>query len=272
MLLLGESGTGKEVFARAMHAWSPRRARPFVVVNCAALPEELVESELFGHEKGAFTGAHQRRPGKLELADGGTVFLDEIGEMPPTLQAKLLRVLQDHAFERVGGTGTIQVDVRVIAATNRDLGRAVQEGRFREDLFFRLNVIPITLPPLRERREDVPLLAEFFLKKLAEDLERPGVSLSPEAREALLHLDWPGNVRELHNVLERAVVLSSGDVIEPEDLEVLAPATPSPRPTTRRSSTPRREMFSSRPLATKAVTSGRRPAPWASRSRPCTSA
>ena len=218
VLLLGESGTGKEVFARAMHAWSPRRGSLFVVVNCAALSEELIASELFGHEKGAFTGAYQRRQGKLELADGGTVFLDEIGEMSPTLQTKLLRVLQDHRFERVGGSATIHVDIRVIAATNRDLGVAVRDGRFREDLFFRLAVIPITLPPLRDRREDVPLLAEFFLKRLGEELKRPGVSLAEEAHQVLLHHDWPGNARELHNLLERAVVLSGGDVIRPEDL------------------------------------------------------
>jgi Nif-specific regulatory protein len=218
VLLLGESGTGKEVFAHAMHAWSPRRRRPFVVVNCAALSEELVVSELFGHERGAFTGAHQRRLGKLEVAAGGTVFLDEIGEMSPTLQTKLLRVLEDHAFERVGGAATIQANIRVIAATNRDLGRAVQDGRFREDLFFRLNVIPITLPPLRERRSDITLLAESFLKKLGEDLGRPGVSLSPEVREALVHYDWPGNVRELHNVIERAVSFAEGEAVEVHDL------------------------------------------------------
>jgi DNA-binding NtrC family response regulator len=225
VLLLGESGTGKEVFARAMHAWSPRRGRHFVVVNCAALSEELIASELFGHEKGAFTGAHQQHQGKLELADGGSVFLDEIGEMSPTLQTKLLRVLQDHTFERVGGGVTVHVDIRVIAATNRNLEVAVKEGRFREDLFFRLAVIPITLPPLRARREDVPLLAEFFLKRLGEDLKRPGVSLSEDARQALLRHDWPGNARELHNLLERAVVLSGGDIIGPEDLALPAPAT-----------------------------------------------
>jgi DNA-binding NtrC family response regulator len=226
VLLLGESGTGKEVFARTIHAWSPRRAQPFVVVNCAALSEELVASDLFGHEKGAFTGAHQRKPGKLELAAGGTVFLDEVGELPPALQAKLLRVLQEHAFERVGGTRTLRVDIRVIAATNRDLPRAVRVGTFREDLFFRLHVIPLILPPLRERSEDIPRLAEFFVRKHSLELKRPGMQLSPEALESLQHYDWPGNVRELENAIERAVVLSGGEVIQPEDLALPAPESP----------------------------------------------
>src|SRR5882724_3945823 len=180
VLLLGESGTGKEVFARTIHAWSPRRAQPFVVVNCAALSDELIASDLFGHEKGAFTGAHQRKLGKLELAAGGTVFLDEVGELPPALQAKLLRVLQDHAFERVGGTRTLQVDIRIIAATNRDLPRAVRGGTFREDLFFRLHVIPLTLPPLRERLEDLPRLAEFFVQQHGRALQAAGDA--PHAR------------------------------------------------------------------------------------------
>jgi DNA-binding NtrC family response regulator len=218
VLLLGESGTGKEVFARAIHAWSPRRAQPFVVVNCAALSEELIASDLFGHEKGAFTGAHQRKLGKLELAAGGTVFFDEVGELPSGLQAKLLRVLQDHTFERVGGTRTIAVDLRVIAATNRDLARAVTVGAFREDLFFRLHVIPLTLPPLRERPEDIARLAAFFVQQHSAELKRPGMSFAVEALELLRHYDWPGNVRELENVIERAVVLSSGAVIQPEDL------------------------------------------------------
>ncbi len=224
VLLLGQSGTGKEVFARAIHAWSPRHARPFVIVNCAVLGEELIASELFGHERGAFTGAHQRKQGKIELADGGTVFLDEIGEMHPTLQTKLLRVMQDHAFERVGGTTTIQVDIQVISSTNRDLTRAVKDGRFREDLFFRLNVIPITLPPLRERRGDIRLLAEFFLKKHSHELKRPGLSFSPTALGLLEQYDWPGNVREVENLLERAVVLASGDQIHAEDLALPASA------------------------------------------------
>ena len=229
MLLLGESGTGKEVFARAIHAWSPRRMQPFVVVDCAALSEELIASDLFGHEKGAFTGAHQRKLGKLELAAGGTVFLDEVGELPPALQAKLLRVLQEHTFERVGGTRTIQVDIRVIAATNRDLPRAVAAGAFREDLFFRLHVIPLTLPPLRERREDIPRLAAFFVRKYGRELKRPGVRLTLEALECLRLYDWPGNVRELENVVERAVVLSTGETIQPEDL-ALSASTSSPSP------------------------------------------
>jgi transcriptional regulator with PAS, ATPase and Fis domain len=222
VLLLGESGTGKEVFARAIHAWSPRRTSPFVVVNCAALSEELMASELFGHEKGAFTGAHQRKQGKLELAAGGTAFLDEIGELRPPLQSQLLRVLQEHAFERVGGTRTLEVDVRVIAATNRDLPHAIKAGAFREDLFFRLNVVPITLPPLRERKADIPQLATFFLHKYSLEVKKPGMRFVPEVLEALTAHDWPGNVRELENTMERAVVLSSGVEIQPEDLALPA--------------------------------------------------
>jgi DNA-binding NtrC family response regulator len=218
VLLLGESGTGKEVFARAIHAWSPRCTQPFVVINCAALSDELIASDLFGHEKGAFTGAHQRKSGKLELAAGGTVFLDEIGEMPAAIQSKLLRVLQEHAFERVGGTRTIHVDIRVIAATNRDLQQAVTAGTFREDLFFRLHVIPLMLPPLRERPEDIPQLVECFVQKHRTALQRPGMRFAPETLELLQYYDWPGNVRELENVIERAMVLSNGEVIQPEEL------------------------------------------------------
>jgi DNA-binding NtrC family response regulator len=218
VLLLGESGTGKEVFAHAIHAWSPRRTQPFVVVNCAALSEDLIASDLFGHEKGAFTGAHQRKLGKLELAAGGTVFLDEVGELQAVLQARMLRVLQEHTFERVGGTRTLQVDLRVIAATNRDLPHAVQAGTFREDLFCRLHVIALTLPPLRERPEDIPQLAAFFVQKHSLELKRPGMRLAPEALACLQHYTWPGNVCELENVLQRAVVLSSGETIQPEDL------------------------------------------------------
>jgi DNA-binding NtrC family response regulator len=218
VLLLGESGTGKEIFARAIHAWSPRRTQPFVVVNCAALSDDLIASDLFGHEKGAFTGAHQRKLGKLELAAGGTVFFDEVGELPSALQGKLLRVLQEHTFERVGGTRTIEVDIRVIAATNRDLAGAVTAGTFREDLFFRLHVVPLTLPPLRERLEDIPQLAECFIQKHCTTLQRPGMRLAPEALELLQQYDWPGNVRELENVIERAMVFGDGEVIQPEDL------------------------------------------------------
>jgi DNA-binding NtrC family response regulator len=229
VLLLGESGTGKEVFARAIHAWSPRRTQPFVVINCAALSDELIASDLFGHEKGAFTGAHQRKPGKLELAAGGTVFLDEIGEMPATLQSKLLRVLQEHAFERVGGTRTIHVDIRVIAATNRDLQQAVMAGTFREDLFFRLHVIPLMLPPLRERPEDIPQLVECFVQKHRTVLQRPGMCFAPETLELLQYYDWPGNVRELENVIERAMIFSDGGVIQPEELAFPAlRSAPSP--------------------------------------------
>jgi DNA-binding NtrC family response regulator len=208
VLLLGESGTGKEVIARFIH-----RGGPFVAVNAAALAETLLESELFGHEKGSFTGALARRAGKFELAHGGTIFLDEIGDISPALQAKLLRVLQERAFERVGGTETITVDVRIIAATNQDLKKRVAEGKFREDLFYRLNVISITLPPLRERRADVRPLAEHFLREL-----KAGARFSAEAAEALERYDWPGNVRELRNAVERAVALGDGGEITPGDL------------------------------------------------------
>ena len=230
VLLLGESGTGKEVFARAIHAWSPRRLQPFVVINCAALSDELIASDLFGHEKGSFTGAYQRKLGKLELAARGTVFFDEVGELPPALQGRLLRVLQEHTFERVGGTRTIEVDIRVIAATNRDLAGAVTAGTFREDLFFRLHVIPLTLPPLRERPEDIARLAECFVQKHRTTLQRPRIRLVPETLELLQQYDWPGNVRELENVIERAMVFSNGEVIQPEDLVFPAlrdtPSTP----------------------------------------------
>ena len=229
VLLLGESGTGKEVFSHAIHQWSPRRERPLVVVNCVALSEHLLESELFGHEKGAFTGAHQLKRGKFELAHGGTVFLDEIGDMPAGLQAKLLRVLQDHTFERVGGTKPFRTDIRVIAATNRDLERAVREGRFREDLFYRLNVVTITLPPLRERREDIPALAEAFLAHYAAETKKVVRGTTPEAMALLAAHAWPGNVRELANVIERAVVLCAGDRVGPEDLALpTAGARPAP--------------------------------------------
>ncbi|HEX7899322.1 MAG TPA: sigma-54 dependent transcriptional regulator [Planctomycetota bacterium] len=213
VLLLGESGTGKEVLARAVHAWSPRAAGPFVAINAAALTETLLESELFGHEKGAFTGAAGRKAGKFELAHGGTIFLDEIGDIPAPTQAKLLRVLQERAFERVGGTETITVDVRVVAATNRDLKKAVADGGFREDLYYRLNVVSIPLMPLRERRADVRPLAEHFLATL-----KPGARFSAEAVAALERHDWPGNARELRNAVERAAALMEGVEIVPSDL------------------------------------------------------
>ncbi|MBF7084567.1 sigma-54-dependent Fis family transcriptional regulator [Desulfallas sp. Bu1-1] len=216
VLITGESGTGKEVAALSIHHNSPRCEAPFVPVNCAALPEQLLESELFGHEKGAFTGASSRKPGRFELANGGTIFLDEIAEMPPNMQAKLLRILQEKTFERVGGTETLRVDVRVIAATNRDLRQLIREGLFREDLFYRLNVVQIHLPPLRERREDIPLLVEHFIQKFGTAYKVN--SISPEAMSLLEQYDWPGNVRELQNIVERASIICRGHEIQPEHL------------------------------------------------------
>ena len=221
VLLLGESGTGKELFARSIHQWSPRQAMPLIVINCVALTETLLENELFGHERGAFTGADRQQKGKLEMADGGTVFLDEIGDMPLPLQAKLLRVLQDREFHRVGGSKNVSVNIRVIAATNKDLKKAVKAGQFREDLYFRLNVITLTLPPLRERRGDIAALAQFFLDRHAKDAKRPGMTLSPATLDALTRYPWPGNIRELDNVIARAVVLSPTDIIEPVMLALL---------------------------------------------------
>lgn len=218
ILLQGESGTGKEVFANLIHRWSSRRDQPFVVVNCVALSEELIESELFGHERGAFTGAHQRKCGKLELADGGTAFLDEIGDMKPHLQAKLLRVLQEHEFERVGGTKPIRVDLRFVAATNRRLDKAIREGLFREDLYYRLNVITVSLPPLRDRPEDIAPLTNHFLAQYCGRLGKRIKEITPDAWELLQHYHWPGNVRELANFIERAVVLSTHDRITSQDL------------------------------------------------------
>jgi DNA-binding NtrC family response regulator len=210
VLLLGESGTGKELFARAIHDWSERRLKPFVAINGAGLTKELLESELFGHEKGAFTGAHQLKKGKLELAHGGTAFLDEIGDLALELQTKLLRFLQEREFERVGGTAPIAVDLRIIAATNRDLETAVKNGTFREDLYHRLNVIALTLPPLRERKEDISALAHFFLQRFSLETKKDFVTIAGDADQKLLAYEWPGNVRELANVIERAVVLGDG--------------------------------------------------------------
>ena len=218
ILLLGESGTGKELFARAIHNWSERKDRPFIAINCVGLSKELLESELFGYEKGAFTGASQLKRGKIEIANGGTVFLDEVGDISEELQAKLLRFLQEREFERVGGTQLIRVDVRIIAATNRNLEAAVKEGRFREDLYYRINVVPIVLPPLRGRKEDVPVLAQFFLQRFSIESKKNFTEISQEALEALSVYDWPGNVRELANVIERAVVLGQPPTIQIEDL------------------------------------------------------
>ncbi|USG64884.1 sigma-54 dependent transcriptional regulator [Brevibacillus ruminantium] len=220
VLIQGESGTGKELIARAIHSNSPRAGYPMITVNCGAIPENLLESELFGYERGAFTGAIGRKPGLIELADGGTLFLDEIGELSPSLQVKLLRVLQERNFVRVGGVESIVVDVRVIAATNRDLQERIRQGMFREDLYYRLNVVPIFMPPLRERKEDIPLLAEHFLAKYGRELGKEPCHLSPAALEVLCSYHWPGNVRQLENTIERALVIAGGSAILPEHVEV----------------------------------------------------
>lgn len=217
VLITGESGTGKELVARAIYQHSRRSKQPFLAINCAAIPENLLESELFGHEKGAFTGATTQRIGKFEQGNHGTLFLDEVGDMSLATQAKILRVLQDGSFERVGGNQTVRVDVRIIAATNKQLEKAVADGQFREDLFYRLNVVRIHLPPLRERREDIKLLAGYFLRKFSRQLRQPVKSISPEAMEFLLQHSWPGNVRELENAIQRALIMSKGDVLLPAD-------------------------------------------------------
>ena len=222
VLLLGESGTGKELFARAVHHLSPRRSKTFVAINCAAIPDTLIENELFGHEKGAYTGASSRQMGKFELAHTGTIFLDEIGELGLNVQSKILRVLQERSFERIGGLQTIQVDVRIIAASNMDLARAVKENLFREDLYYRLSVFPVQIPPLRDRKIDIPVLADHFLKVYKQEMGKPQAVFSSQAVEKMLQYGWPGNVRELQNVIERAMILSTEDVIQPEDIQVSA--------------------------------------------------
>lgn len=222
VLLLGESGTGKELFARSIHQWSRRLQNPFIVINCVALTATLLENELFGHEKGAFTGATTQQKGKVELADDGTLFLDEIGDMAPDLQAKLLRLLQDREFHRVGGTRLVRVNLRVIAATNRDLSKAVKEGTFREDLFHRLNVISFSIPPLRDRPDEIPHLADLFLRRYTKEMGKPGLRLTEAALRAMQQYPWPGNVRELENAVARAVVLSTDREIGPEHLRLSA--------------------------------------------------
>lgn len=220
VLIRGESGTGKELVARAIHYQSPRRDKPFIKINCSAMPETLVESELFGHEKGAFTGAHLRKPGKFQLADGGTLLLDEIGEMNMATQAKLLRVLQEHEFERLGGTETIKIDVRVIAASNANLEEAIARKTFREDLYYRLNVVPLWLPPLRERREDIPDLVCYFLKKFTREFNREARGVSPGVMDLLSRYPWPGNIRELENTVKQAIILGGGSMVTSEHLPV----------------------------------------------------
>ena len=232
VLILGETGTGKELIARAIHNLSPRTNRPLVKVNCAALPANLIESELFGHEKGAFTGAMARKPGRFELADGGTIFLDEIGDLPLALQVKLLRVLQEGEFERIGSTQTLHVDVRVIAATNRDLDKLVEEKNFREDLFYRLNVFPLLLPPLRARGGDMPPLVHHFVEKYSKKLGKEIDTIPQKVMAALQAHDWPGNVRELENIIERALILSRGTTLRLDDAfsnrrNTSPPTTPS---------------------------------------------
>ena len=227
VLLLGQSGTGKELFARAVHNLSPRRQQPFVALNCAAIPEGLVENELFGHERGAYTGAGSRKAGKMELANRGTIFLDEIAELPLATQSKLLRVLEERSFERVGGTQSVEIDVRILAATNKDLRAATAAKSFREDLYFRIAAVPITIPPLSERGDDVFLLAEHFLDRFRREFRKPNLKLSSSARASLLSYAWPGNVRELQNTIERAAILADGDTIDAAELQLPAPHPPA---------------------------------------------
>jgi len=224
VLVGGESGVGKDLIARAIHQHSRRASGPFIKINCTAIPENLLESELFGYEKGAFTGAVTSKPGKFELADKGTIFLDEIGDVTPAVQAKLLRVLQEREFERLGGTKTLKVDVRLVAATNRDLRAALEERTFREDLYYRLNVVPVDIPPLREHKEDIPLLVDRFLARFAQDSAKPISGITPAATKLLMDYHWPGNVRELENIIERAVALSAGSVVEASDIRLFPAA------------------------------------------------
>lgn len=234
VLILGASGTGKELVAKAIHFNSARKDKPFIAINCGAIPADLLESELFGHTKGSFTSAVSDKPGKFELANGGTIFLDEIGNMPLQLQMKLLRVLQEHEFERVGSSKKIRLDVRLISATNADLAEQVKARQFREDLYYRLNVIPITLPPLKERRGDIALLAKFFLAKICQEMQRPLMTLTPDAFKAIEAYEWPGNVREMENVIERTVALTDGETIScndlPPDINLASCEKPSPTP------------------------------------------
>jgi transcriptional regulator with PAS, ATPase and Fis domain len=227
VLLAGESGVGKDLIARAIHFHSPRRDRPLVKINCTAIPENLMESELFGYEKGAFTGATGTKPGKFEQADTGTVFLDEIGDVPAAVQVKLLRILQEREFERLGSNVTRHIDVRVVAATNQDLRAALEQGTFREDLYYRLNVVPMNIPPLRERREDIPYLAQYFVRKLGPDMGCQIEKVTDAAIARLLEYHWPGNVRELENVIERSLVMSSGTVLDAADIKL--DSAPRPR-------------------------------------------
>jgi DNA-binding NtrC family response regulator len=233
VLLGGESGVGKDLIARAIHEKSRRASGPFIKINSTAIPESLLESELFGYEKGAFTGATNSKAGKFELADKGTLFLDEIGDVPPATQVKLLRVLQEREFERLGGTRTIKIDVRLVAATNRDLRAALEEGTFREDLYYRLNVVPIDIPPLREHKEDIPELANLFLSRLANDSEKKITAVTPDALKILVNHYWPGNVRELQNVIERASALAAGPVLQPSDIHLDSLRGKPPQPTER---------------------------------------
>jgi DNA-binding NtrC family response regulator len=228
VFLGGESGVGKDLIARAIHEHSRRAAGPFIKINCTAIPESLLESELFGYEKGAFTGAVTSKPGKFELADKGTIFLDEIGDVPAATQVKLLRVLQEREFERLGGTKTLKVDVRVVAATNQDLRAALEQGTFREDLYYRLNVVPINIPPLRERKEDIPYLVDHFIARFARESGKPITGITPPTMQRLMEFHWPGNVRELENIIERALALSTGTVIDVGDIQLDAsPSSPS---------------------------------------------